>query len=202
MSGIARLKTPLPNPSPIEGEGASSQYQVQYIMKLIIGLGNPGKEYELTRHNIGFRVVDSLKLEWQVMAKCFAQVAKDKQVLYAKPQTFMNLSGKSVQALQQYYKIDLNDILVVYDDKDLPFGTLRFRPKGSSGGQNGMKSIIEYLGTEEIARLRIGIAPTDAEAKIHNAADYVLNRFNKEEEKLLPDIIKQAQEEIEKFLKG
>lgn len=169
-------------------------------MKLIVGLGNPGKEYECTRHNVGFRVLDSMCSEWSAMTKCSALVGKSGKTLYAKPQTFMNLSGQAMQALLHYYKIDLADLLVVYDDKDLPFGTLRLRDAGSSAGHNGMNSIIETLGTEQFSRLRIGIAPTDDRAVIHDTADFVLTNFTTEEEKKLPDIIDQAKQIIQSFV--
>lgn len=167
-------------------------------MKLIVGLGNPGPQYTHTRHNIGFRVLDSMCSEWQLMTKTSALTCKVGDVMYAKPQTFMNLSGASVLALVQYYKIDLHNILVIYDDKDLPFGTLRFRTSGSSGGHNGMNSIIPSLGTQEFSRLRIGVANEEMEK--YDTADFVLAKFTKEEEKGLPDIIKQAVEEVEKFV--
>ncbi|MFA5994909.1 MAG: aminoacyl-tRNA hydrolase [Patescibacteria group bacterium] len=158
-------------------------------MKLIVGLGNPGKQYEKTRHNIGFRVLDEICDNWTLQKSCQALICKNDTIIYAKPQTFMNLSGLAVKKLWQFYKIEIKDILVVYDDKDLPFGKLRFRTKGSSGGHNGMNSIIAELGTSEFPRLRIGIAPTDSQTIIHDTADYVLAKFSKEEEKLLPEII-------------
>lgn len=162
-------------------------------MNLIIGLGNPGKHYETTRHNIGFRVLDSICSDWTLNKRCQALVCKKNDVVYAKPQTFMNVSGVSVKKLCQFFKIELKDIIVVYDDKDLPFGTLRFRTTGSSGGHNGMKSIIAELGTQDIPRLRIGIA---GEATIHDTADFVLAKFTKVEEKSLPEIIEQAQHRL------
>lgn len=168
-------------------------------MKLVVGLGNPGKQYTYTRHNIGFRILDSIVSDWQLMPKASALICKQGDVIYAKPQTFMNLSGASVLALIQYYKIDPLNMLVIYDDKDIPFGTLRFRATGSSGGHNGMNSIIPSLGTQEFPRLRFGIATEEMEK--YDTADFVLAKFTKEEEKQLPEIIEQAVEEIEKFTK-
>ena len=174
-------------------------------MKLVVGLGNPGKKYEGSRHNVGFQVLDSLGLDWQLMTKASALVAKETHtradgkkttVLYAKPQTFMNLSGAAVLALQQFYKIPTENILVVYDDKDLPIGTVRFRDKGSSGGQNGIGNIITVLGTAQIARVKVGVAPQDADQPLGDTAKYVLNRFSREQEELLPEVMDQARQAI------
>lgn len=169
-------------------------------MKLVIGLGNPGKQYVRTRHNIGFRILDTLCTDWKLTTRSSALICKRGELVYAKPQTFMNLSGAAVIALVQYYKIDLRDVLIVYDCKDIPFGTIRFRPKGSSGGHNGMRSIIAALGTEEFPRLRIGISPTNIAIAELETADFVLEKFSKQEEKQLPDIIAAAKLEIEKFV--
>ncbi|MGB9640118.1 MAG: aminoacyl-tRNA hydrolase [Anaerolineales bacterium] len=163
---------------------------------LIVGLGNPGKEFAQNRHNIGFMVLNQFasqngltfnRLEHQafILKIKFA----DSNVILAKPQTYMNLSGKSVAALLHFYKIPLSNLLVVYDDIDLPFGTLRLRPNGSSGGHKGMQSIIERLGTQEFARLRIGIGrPTGRK----EAANYVLEDFTSQEREHLPIIIDHA----------
>jgi len=163
---------------------------------LIVGLGNPGKEFALNRHNIGFMVLNQFasqqsqtfnRLEHQ--AFILKVKIADANVILAKPQTYMNLSGKSVAALLRYYKIPLSNLLVVYDDIDLPFGTLRLRPNGSSGGHKGMQSIIERLGTQEFARLRIGIGrPTGKK----EAANYVLEDFTPQEREHLPIIIDHA----------
>lgn len=165
-------------------------------MQLVVGLGNPGRNYVHTRHNIGFRIVDHVvetcRGTFVQKTKLHGQLAKLGNVLYLKPDTFMNESGKSVLATLQFYKLTPADLLVVYDDKDLPLGTLRFRTKGSSGGHNGMNSIIALLGTEEFARLRIGVAPVPPEKILGDTADYVLGKFTKIEEEQLPEIIKQA----------
>lgn len=163
---------------------------------LIVGLGNPGKEYAQNRHNIGFMVLNQLanqnnqtfsRLEHQAFVLKI-KVA-DANLILAKPQTYMNLSGQSVAPLLRYYKIPLTHLLVVYDDIDLPFGTIRLRPNGSSGGHKGIQSIIERLGTQEFPRLRIGIGrPTGRK----EAANYVLEDFSPNEKEQLPFIIDRA----------
>ncbi len=158
-------------------------------MKLIVGLGNPGKQYITTRHNIGFRVLDSLTSDWILHKRCNALIHKTDSIIYAKPQTFMNLSGQSVKNLCRFYKVSPPDIIMVYDDKDLLFGKLRWRESGSSGGHNGIKSIITELGTEAIARLKIGIAQANMQS---DTANFVLAKFTSEEEQSLPNIIEQA----------
>jgi len=160
-------------------------------MFLIAGLGNPGKKYEMTRHNIGFEVIDYISKEYGIKVNKIKHksligegVLKGQRVILAKPQTFMNLSGESIREICEYYKISAENIIVVYDDVSLPTGSIRIRAKGSAGGHNGMKSIIYQLQTEEFPRLRIGVgAPEHSE---HDLADYVLGRFAKRE---APDII-------------
>lgn len=155
-------------------------------MKLIVGLGNPGSRYEMTRHNLGFRVVDVIADRLAVACEkdeCHAKTAharwRGHSVLLAKPQTYMNRSGESVSALIQYYKIALADVMVVYDDLALPTGRLRVRAKGSAGGHNGLRSIINYLRTDAFPRIRIGIG---AVPEGWAGADYVLAAFTKEEQ--------------------
>ena len=153
-------------------------------MKLIVGLGNPGKEYENTRHNAGFDVIDILanNLGISISQKKFnallgSTTINGEKVLLMKPQTFMNLSGQSVIQAVTFYKIDIKDILIIHDDLDLPVGKVRIRAKGSSGGQNGMKNIINHLKTQEFARIRVGIGH---ETK-NNVIDYVLKKVSKED---------------------
>ena len=161
-------------------------------MKLIVGLGNPGAEYQWTPHNLGFMVVDRLASEEQVEIRrreCQALTVRlrlgDEPVVLAKPQTFMNLSGVSVAALLRRLEIQpAADLIVIYDELDLPLGSIRIRERGSSAGHNGMKSIIGELGTEEFARVRIGIAP---ETKI-------LRPFPRSERKQVEDIVARAAE--------
>ena len=154
-------------------------------MKLIVGLGNPGLRYKKTRHNVGFMFADSLVKECKTKftlnksLKCKMATAdiEGEKVLIIEPQTYMNLSGEAVSLVKNYYNIELSDILVVYDDLDLPVGKIRIRPNGSSGGHKGIKSIIELLKTSEIKRVRIGISGCEKEEVI----DYVLGKFTKDE---------------------
>jgi PTH1 family peptidyl-tRNA hydrolase len=152
---------------------------------LIVGLGNPGREYKDTRHNIGFMLVDRLAVRlgargMKVQAKAIVTDARhaDRKVILAKPQTYMNLSGQSIQGLVRFYKIPLEHVLVAHDDLDLPFCTIRMRPGGGAGGQKGVKSTIDQLGTNEFARLRLGI---DRPPGRMDAAAYVLQEFTSKE---------------------
>ena len=165
---------------------------------LIAGLGNPGREYQGNRHNAGFMVLDHLAQELGVTfsrleSKVLLTKADDqgKRLILAKPQTYMNLSGQAVGSLVRYYKIALDHLLVVCDDIDLPFGTLRMRPGGGSAGQKGIQSIIERLGTQEFPRLRIGI---DRPPGRMEAADYVLQNFRGEELEFMPLLLDRAVE--------
>jgi PTH1 family peptidyl-tRNA hydrolase len=152
-------------------------------MKLVVGLGNPGRKYAGTRHNVGFDVADLLaarhRLEW-ASAPAEAIVARWRpvSVLVAKPVTFMNLSGVAIGELLRFYKMELPDLLVVVDDTNLELGRLRARPSGSAGGHNGLKSIISALGTEEFARLRIGVGRGDGR---RDRPDHELAKFDPEE---------------------
>ena len=131
---------------------------------LIIGLGNPGREYKDTRHNIGFMLVDQLAvrldargMKLQSKAIVISAHHEERKIILAKPQTYMNLSGQSVQGLLHFYKIPIENLLIAHDDMDIPFGTIRIRPGGGPGGQRGMASTIDHLGTKEFPRLRLGI---------------------------------------------
>lgn len=175
-------------------------------MKLIIGLGNPGKEYEITRHNAGFMAVDFLQKEftfpeWKLEKSMKAEITKGTinglGVIIAKPTTFMNLSGESVVAIKNFYKIDEKDIFVLFDDVDLPIGTLRFREKGSAGTHNGMRSIIKLLGDENFPRLKIGIQPTHT---IKDLSSYVLGRMTEDELAAMRIHEKDIRQQVEKFL--
>ncbi|MDD5303012.1 MAG: aminoacyl-tRNA hydrolase [Elusimicrobia bacterium] len=150
-------------------------------LKLVVGLGNPGSEYEKTRHNVGFRLADRLVGEADSFSnfKGLGVAAKSGGLWVAKPMTYMNLSGEFVQKFASYHNIALEDILVAYDEMALPLGKIRLRVKGSAGGQKGMLSIIQHFGTESIARVRIGIGP---QPERMDAAAFVLGRFNKSEE--------------------
>ena len=173
-------------------------------MKLIVGLGNPGKKYEHTRHNMGFDTVD-----------LFAELAKididkeafkglvgrgkvfDEDVYLLKPQTFMNLSGESVREIVNYFKINIEDVIIIYDDMALEPGKIRLRASGSSGGHKGMQNIIDQLGTEEIKRIRIGIGEST-----DDTIDYVLSKPLKEERPLIDEAIKNAVEALKEILKN
>ena len=163
-------------------------------MKLIVGLGNPGKEYEMTRHNMGFRVIDNFAdvVGVDIDRDGFkGQYTKfkldDEEIVLFKPMTFMNLSGTAVQEIVHFYKIDLKDIIVIYDDMSVKPGEIRLRLKGSSGGQKGMQNIIDNLSSEEIKRIRIGIGEPE-----FNAIDYVLGKPSEEDGKLLTKAIENA----------
>jgi peptidyl-tRNA hydrolase, PTH1 family len=150
-------------------------------MKLIVGLGNPGKEYQFTRHNVGFLVLDSYlgNVKWQKKFKAQYYVTKidNQDVCFIKPETMMNNSGDSVILYKNYYKINIEDILVIQDDMDMAFKTYKIKKNSSSGGHNGIKSIINNLNSEEFARLKIGILDDTKK----DAIDFVLGRFSKEE---------------------
>jgi len=173
---------------------------------LVVGLGNPGRTYQDTRHNIGFRCVDAFArvhgLSYEGKKRSKALVAEGivagRRVLVAKPQTYMNLSGSAVQGLAAYYRIAPERILVVYDDLDLPTGTLRIRPKGGSGGHGGMRDIITRLGTQNFPRIRVGIGrPPDR----MDPANYVLQRFSAAEERLIANTVERAAGAIEMWLR-
>jgi PTH1 family peptidyl-tRNA hydrolase len=163
---------------------------------LIVGLGNPGRDYRLTRHNIGFMAIDRLAESMQIhmsrvqfSALTGTGVLGDKKIMLVKPQTFMNLSGQAVGALAKFYKVPLERIIVTHDDLDLPLGTVRIRPGGGSAGQKGVASIIERLGTQDFARIRLGIGhPGGAK----DAADYVLSTFSRSEQDVLAQVLDRA----------
>lgn len=166
-------------------------------MKLIVGLGNPGRDYLDTRHNIGFSVLRSLAQDYKAEFKREGRIAAfsvrvrlaSHVAILAMPQTFMNLSGQAVSALLKKYKLELADLLVVCDDLDLEFGRIRLRQLGSSGGHRGLESIIQALGSFDFARLRVGIGRPD---KRNDAAEFVLDRFNKQEKEQLKEIVEKA----------
>lgn len=172
---------------------------------LIVGLGNPGAEYTKTRHNAGFLLVEKLaagwKSGWSNERKFTARMAKaehnGRRVLLCEPQTFMNLSGESVGALMDFYQLPLGQVLVAVDDADLPFGEIRLRPGGSSGGHHGLESIEQHLGSREFARLRIGIGRKDSTRQITN---YVLGKFEAAEGELLEKVLSRAAGQVDCWL--
>ena len=170
-------------------------------MKLIIGLGNPGDDYRDTRHNVGFMVVDEIAkrhaLAWRQRAQMsFAKRFGSPPFIVAKPLTFMNLSGFAVADFAGYHQVDVGDMLIVVDDVDLPLGRLRTRPGGSAGTHNGLKSIVQQLGTTDVPRLRIGIGRGD---RRRDLADYVLARFETAERAELDEVITRAADAAEMF---
>ena len=165
-------------------------------VRLIAGLGNPGPEYEHTRHNIGFLVVDRLAAHfestWKKSTKQDALLAESGELILVKPMTYMNRSGEPLAELAQFFKIEAQEILVVLDDLALPLGRLRLRAGGGPGSHNGLESIIVRFGTEDIPRLRIGIGAAPREGSV----DYVLSRFFKEEKPLVRSTIDRAAEAV------
>ncbi|UTT42999.1 aminoacyl-tRNA hydrolase [Exiguobacterium aurantiacum] len=165
-------------------------------MKCIVGLGNPGKKYEMTRHNVGFLAIDRLADKHGIKldeAKFKALIGTGRingeRVVLVKPLTYMNLSGESVRPILDYYKIEIDDLLVIYDDLDMVPGKLRFRPKGSAGGHNGIKSLIQHLGTQDFKRLKLGIGRPPHPIKV---VDWVLMNYRKEDMPELNDTLDQA----------
>ena len=174
-------------------------------MKLIVGLGNPGIEYEFTPHNLGFRAVDRIAEQCGVEVRnrqCRALTARAEiagvPVLLAKPETFMNLSGLSVRELVDEYQADpVKDLLVIYDELDLPLGSIRVRKQGSAAGHNGMKSILEALGSQEVQRIRLGVAP---DHEVGDGARYVLSAFRKPQYPLIDEVLDTAAKAVRKIL--
>lgn len=171
-------------------------------MKLIVGLGNPGPQYQKTRHNVGFQVVERFAQKHNLTARKMQFNALtitgsygEEKIVLARPLTYMNESGRAVGSLFRWLKIELSDLLVVYDEIDLPIGKLRLRPSGGSAGHNGMKSIIQNLGTEAFPRLRVGVGrPSDS------GVGHVLSAFERDEQPIIADAIDRAVSAIEVFL--
>ncbi len=170
-------------------------------MKLIIGLGNPGRDYAGTRHNIGFGVITRLSDQYNIPLDrkehkgiCGRGMIGGEKVILVQPQTFMNLSGECVGAMSSYYKVEPEDIIVTYDDVDLEVGQIRVRRKGSAGGHNGMKSIIAHLGTQEFPRIKVGVG---AKPEGGDLARHVLGRFSREDEKNVSEVLDLAAEAVE-----
>ncbi|NCN40690.1 aminoacyl-tRNA hydrolase [bacterium] len=176
-------------------------------MKLIVGLGNPGSKYALNRHNIGFMALDAFAIgagvtesQWKNEHKAltFKMRLGSESFLLSKPQTFMNLSGESVAPLMNYYNITLDELLIVHDEVDLPYGKMKFQRRRSPGGNNGIKSTHQHLGTDDYCRLRVGVGrPSNSKMSV---ADWVLQDFSKEEMKLMPDYLEVIGDAIESFV--
>ena len=171
---------------------------------LLIGLGNPGREYKDTRHNIGFMFIDHLAekigargMKVQSKSIVTSGLFEETKLILAKPQTYMNLSGQSVQGLLHFYKIPHTHLLVAHDDLDIPYGTIRIRPTGGPGGQRGMANTIELLGTKDFPRLRLGIGRPPGRM---DPKDYVLQDFSKDELKLMPELLSRASDAALEFV--
>lgn len=170
--------------------------------KIVVGLGNPGRQYAETRHNFGFFVVDELAKRTSAPSsrkRMNAEIAearyRDERLILVMPQTFMNASGVAVREIMRWYKVVPEDVLVVVDDLDLRFGQIRLRARGSAGGHNGLKSIFQETGTQEIPRLRVGIGRSG-----NHAIGHVLSKFSKEEQDVLPDVVREAADAVETWL--
>ena len=170
--------------------------EVEQMTNLIVGLGNPGKRYEVTRHNIGFMVLEKLARDWEVEIKNRSfdalwgkRTIAGNNVLLAKPQTFMNLSGTAVRQLQSFFKTDISNLIVIHDDLDLPFGAIRLKSGGGTAGHKGLASIESNLGTTGFMRVRLGIGKPVDKSRIEG---YVLEPFRKEEQEVLPEVVGRA----------
>lgn len=173
-------------------------------MKLIIGFGNPGAKYNFTRHNFGFLALDFYakvnNLTWLEKSKWRAIIAEDKtnNTLFIKPQTFYNDQGACIRAVCDYYKVKPQDILILCDDFNLPFGTLRFRERGSDGGNNGLKSAIQYLGTNDFPRYRLGTGNEELRRQLGDV-NFVLSKFTENEHEKLPEILREIANFVSKY---
>ena len=178
-------------------------------MKLILGLGNPDEKYTRTRHNFGFRAVDffaerfefpEFRLEKKFRAEVSEKEIRGEKIFLAKPQTFMNLSGESAGAILKFFKPTLDDFLIIFDDVDLEFGKIRARAGGSAGGHNGVRNLIAHFGTENFARLRLGIASELLD--LMPTEEFVLSKFSQKEEAAIPEILGKTSAAIDDFLKN
>jgi peptidyl-tRNA hydrolase, PTH1 family len=179
---------------------------VNPAVKLVVGLGNPGRKYEGTRHNVGFSVLDEVARRGKAVgpkSKFQGEVTEiehaGQKALLLWPHTYMNLSGASVLAARDFYKIENEELLVVCDDFNLPLAKMRFRSEGSAGGQKGLADVIDRLGTEVVPRLRIGVGPVPPN---WDPADFVLSRFKKEEQSIIEPVLTRAAEAVEDWLAG
>lgn len=173
-------------------------------MFLIVGLGNPGREYENTRHNIGFKVIDNIAKEYNIeinrqkfKGMCGEGFINGEKVILLKPTTYMNLSGESIREVVDFYKISNEDVLVIYDDISLDVGRLRIREKGSAGGHNGIKSIIAHLGTDIFPRIKVGVGQPNVDL-----VNYVLGKFTKEEMEVLSESIDASTKAAKEIISG
>ncbi len=174
-------------------------------MYIIIGLGNPTKEYQATRHNIGFDVITRISDDFNIPLDfkkhkeiCGKGFIEGEKIDLAKPQTYMNLSGESVRELVDFYKVAPEEVIIIYDDISLEVGQLRLRGKGSAGGHNGIKSIISHLGTQDFLRIKVGVGDKPSGWDL---ADYVLSRFKEEEQETIRDTIRKSSEAVKSIIK-
>ena len=172
-------------------------------MRVVVGLGNPGSKYLFTRHNLGFMTIDALTGDNPFQNKHKSLIQKKeiegRKVLLVKPQTFMNLSGRAVLDIIRFYKIPLENLLVIHDDKDLPFGAMKFQKSRGHGGHNGIKNIHQELRSKDYFRLKMGVA--GEQKPMQDTSDFVLAPFNKTEQEQLPDLLDRAVKAIECFIK-
>lgn len=172
-------------------------------MKLVIGLGNPGNRYNFTRHNSGFLALDFYfklhDLTWGGKPRYGAIWGRTGDIIFIKPQNFYNESGRAVQEFARFYKIPMADILVICDDFNLDFGQIRYRAKGSAGGNNGLKSVISTLGTDEFARLRLGTGNDELRKKLGDV-DFVLSKFTPEEKEKLPEVLRIVTDKVDEAI--
>jgi PTH1 family peptidyl-tRNA hydrolase len=173
---------------------------------LIIGLGNPGREYRNNRHNVGFMAIDRISQKYGISINRYQgkalvgnKLVEDRKIILAKPQTYLHLSGQAVSTLVKFYKVPFERMLVIYDEVDLPFGTIRIRPGGGSAGHKGLGSIIQQIGTEEFPRIRIGIGRPPGQK---SAANYVLRDFSNQEKSILDEILDSASEAVAVFIQS
>ena len=171
---------------------------------LLIGLGNPGREYANTRHNFGFMLIDRIAVRlnargMKVQSKAIVMNAsyEERKLILAKPQTYMNLSGQSVQGLVHFYKLPMNNVMILSDDLDIPFGTIRIRASGGPGGQRGLSSILERLGTKEVPRLRLGIGRPPGRM---DSSNYVLQNFSRSDMQAISEILDSAADAVLAFV--
>ena len=168
------------------------------IPRLIVGLGNPGREYEDTRHNVGFMVVDALasqfKVSWVAEKRWDCLLAKFSGGWLLKPLTYMNLSGSAVSSVCRFFKLQSDEVLAVYDDVDIPLGSVRLRAKGSAGGHNGVRSLISHLGGDEFGRIKVGIGEPNGRPAGDRMVGHVLGRFSEDEKPLVQDAVTRAKE--------
>jgi PTH1 family peptidyl-tRNA hydrolase len=170
------------------------------IPRLVVGLGNPGLEYRDTRHNVGFMIIDEVArrmgTDFQTEKRWKSLLARSGSTFLAKPQTFMNASGEAVTAIAHFFKLKPEQTLVVFDDVDLPLGSLRMRPSGSAGGHNGMRSIIGLIGTDAFPRLKVGIAAANGRPAGHKLSGHVLGTFTEDERPALGEVVQRAADAI------